>query len=184
MPTEAEVLDALRPVEDPEIHQSIVDLDMVRGSRSTGDQVGVTVALTVAGCPLRAEITKRVTDAVSRARRRGPRRRRPHGHDRRGARRARRAPPRRRRPLALARGHGDRRRASEHRPNPFIDSKHARARDRVGQGWRRQVVGHHQPRGRARAARPPRRRRRRRRLGLLDAAHARHRPAARPSSTT
>ena len=31
MPTEAEVLDALRPVEDPEIHQSIVDLDMVRG---------------------------------------------------------------------------------------------------------------------------------------------------------
>ena len=30
MPTEAEVLDALRPVEDPEIHQSIVDLDMVR----------------------------------------------------------------------------------------------------------------------------------------------------------
>ena len=31
MPTEAEVLDALRPVEDPEIRQSIVDLDMVRG---------------------------------------------------------------------------------------------------------------------------------------------------------
>ena len=33
MPTEAEVLDALRPVEDPEIHRSIVDLDMVRGHR-------------------------------------------------------------------------------------------------------------------------------------------------------
>ena len=63
MPTEAEVLDALRPVEDPEIHQSIVDLDMVRGIAVKGDRVGVTVALTVAGCPLRAEITKRVTDA-------------------------------------------------------------------------------------------------------------------------
>jgi ATP-binding protein involved in chromosome partitioning len=65
MPTESEVLDALRPVEDPEIHQSIVDLDMVRGIAIEGDRVGVTVALTVAGCPLRGEITRRVTDAVT-----------------------------------------------------------------------------------------------------------------------
>ena len=65
MPTETEVIDALRPVEDPEIRQSIVDLDMVRGIVVKGDQVGVTVALTVAGCPLKAEITKRVTEAVS-----------------------------------------------------------------------------------------------------------------------
>jgi ATP-binding protein involved in chromosome partitioning len=65
MPTEAEVLDALRPVEDPEINQSIVDLDMVRTIAVEGDRVGVTVALTVAGCPLRGEITKRVTDAVT-----------------------------------------------------------------------------------------------------------------------
>ncbi len=65
MPTQADVLDALRPVEDPEIHQSIVDLEMVRGIAIDGDHVGVTVALTVAGCPLRAEITKRVTDAVT-----------------------------------------------------------------------------------------------------------------------
>jgi len=65
MPTEAEVLDALRPVEDPEINQSIVDLDMVRTIAVDGDRVGVTVALTVAGCPLRGEITKRVTDAVT-----------------------------------------------------------------------------------------------------------------------
>jgi len=64
MPTEAEVLDALRPVEDPEINQSIVDLDMVRTIAVEGDRVGVTVALTVAGCPLRTEITRRVTDAV------------------------------------------------------------------------------------------------------------------------
>ena len=65
MPTEGEVLDALRPVEDPEIRRSIVDLDMVRGVRIGGSTVDVTIALTVAGCPLRAEITRRVTDAVA-----------------------------------------------------------------------------------------------------------------------
>src|SRR5215475_168963 len=65
MPTEAEVLEALRPVEDPEIHRSIVELDMVRGIELGTGRVKVTVALTVAGCPLRTEITRRVTDAVA-----------------------------------------------------------------------------------------------------------------------
>ena len=65
MPSEAQVLEALRPVQDPELQRSIVDLDMVRGIRVEGGRVGVTVALTVAGCPLRAEITDRVTRAVA-----------------------------------------------------------------------------------------------------------------------
>jgi ATP-binding protein involved in chromosome partitioning len=65
MPSEAEVLEVLRPVEDPEIRRSIVDLEMVRGIEIADAQVRVTVALTVAGCPLRAEITRRVTDAVA-----------------------------------------------------------------------------------------------------------------------
>jgi len=64
MPTETEVLDALRPVEDPEIHRSIVELDMVHGIAIDGSTVRVTVALTVAGCPMRTEITRRVTDAI------------------------------------------------------------------------------------------------------------------------
>ena len=59
------VLDALRPVQDPEIQRSIVDLDMVRGIAVEGGTVRVGVALTVAGCPLRTEITNRVTAAVS-----------------------------------------------------------------------------------------------------------------------
>jgi ATP-binding protein involved in chromosome partitioning len=63
--TEAQVLDALRPVEDPELHRSIVDLDMVRRVAVDGSQVDVTVALTVEGCPLRSEITRRVDTAVS-----------------------------------------------------------------------------------------------------------------------
>ena len=63
--TEAQVLDALRPVEDPELHRSIVDLDMVRSIAIDGPRVAVTVALTVAGCPLRNEITRRVDGAVT-----------------------------------------------------------------------------------------------------------------------
>ncbi|MFP5327849.1 MAG: Mrp/NBP35 family ATP-binding protein [Acidimicrobiia bacterium] len=62
--TEAQVLEALRPVRDPEINRSIVELDMVRGIAVAGSRVSVTVALTVAGCPMRTEITSRVTDAV------------------------------------------------------------------------------------------------------------------------
>ena len=38
---------------------------MVRGIDVQGSAVRVTVALTVAGCPMRAEITNRVTDAVA-----------------------------------------------------------------------------------------------------------------------
>jgi ATP-binding protein involved in chromosome partitioning len=63
--TDAQVLDALRPVEDPELHRSIVDLDMVRRIAVDGPRVDVTVALTVEGCPLRSEITRRVDTAVS-----------------------------------------------------------------------------------------------------------------------
>lgn len=58
------VIDALRPVEDPELHRSIVDLGMVRDVTVDGDRVALTVVLTVPGCPLRAEITARVTGAL------------------------------------------------------------------------------------------------------------------------
>jgi ATP-binding protein involved in chromosome partitioning len=62
--TEAQVIDALRPVDDPELRQSIVDLGMVKDVRIEGGTVSVLIALTVAGCPLRAEITSRVTNAL------------------------------------------------------------------------------------------------------------------------
>jgi ATP-binding protein involved in chromosome partitioning len=62
--TEPLVIEALRPVEDPELHRSIVDLGMVKGIAIEGGSVQVQINLTVAGCPLRAEITNRVTTAV------------------------------------------------------------------------------------------------------------------------
>jgi len=58
------VIDALRPVHDPELHRSIVDLDMVRDVVIDGSKVSLTVTLTIAGCPLRNEIQKRVDDAL------------------------------------------------------------------------------------------------------------------------
>jgi ATP-binding protein involved in chromosome partitioning len=65
-PTNEQVIDALRPVEDPELRRSIVDLGMVRDVRIGSDgHVAVQVALTVAGCPLRNEIQNRVTGAVT-----------------------------------------------------------------------------------------------------------------------
>lgn len=62
--TESQVIDALRPVEDPELHRSIVDLNMVRRVTVSGGTVEVLVALTVAGCPLKNEITSRVKAAI------------------------------------------------------------------------------------------------------------------------
>jgi len=64
VPTESQIIDALRPVEDPELHRSIVDLGMVRDVRIDGARVRVEVALTVAGCPLKNEIQRRVGEAV------------------------------------------------------------------------------------------------------------------------
>jgi len=64
--TEQQLMDALRGVLDPELHISIVELDMVKGLViGDGGRVTVTVALTVAGCPMRTEITERVTSALT-----------------------------------------------------------------------------------------------------------------------
>lgn len=64
--TEEQVIEALRPVEDPELHRSIVDLGMLRGVDIRDDGVvGVLIALTVPGCPLKSEIERRVSDAAT-----------------------------------------------------------------------------------------------------------------------
>ena len=61
-----QVIEALRPVHDPELHRSIVDLGMVRGVEPAADgSVAIVVALTVPGCPLKSEIRNRVDAAVA-----------------------------------------------------------------------------------------------------------------------
>lgn len=65
-PTEDAIRAALSRVNDPEIHKPITELGMVKGIevRASG-VVEVGIYLTVAGCPMRNEITERVTTAVS-----------------------------------------------------------------------------------------------------------------------
>jgi ATP-binding protein involved in chromosome partitioning len=66
VPTLEQVTAALATVEDPEIHKPITELDMVKSVEIGADgQVAVVVWLTVSGCPMREEITSRVTAAVT-----------------------------------------------------------------------------------------------------------------------
>ena len=64
MPTEAQVLEALSSVLDPEIGKPITELDMVKSVTIADGNVLVEVLLTVPGCPLKDRITRDVTDAV------------------------------------------------------------------------------------------------------------------------
>ncbi len=59
-----QVLEALKKVEDPELHKSLVDLGMVQDIEIAGDAVRVTIALTMAGCPLKDQIKRDVKEAV------------------------------------------------------------------------------------------------------------------------
>src|ERR1700684_932917 len=65
-PSAEQVTQALAGVNDPEIHRPITELGMVKNVAVAADgTVRVDVWLTVAGCPLRATITREVTAAVS-----------------------------------------------------------------------------------------------------------------------
>jgi ATP-binding protein involved in chromosome partitioning len=65
LPTTDDVIGLLRGVMDPELGSNIVELGMVRGAEVGDDgQVRITVALTTAGCPLRAQIQKDVRTRV------------------------------------------------------------------------------------------------------------------------
>jgi ATP-binding protein involved in chromosome partitioning len=60
-----DILKALEQVIDPELKRSVVELDMVRDVRIEGEEVTVAIALTVAGCPLRASFEEQVGKALT-----------------------------------------------------------------------------------------------------------------------
>ena len=60
-----EILKALEVVIDPELHRSIVELDMVRSIEpNPNGVVDVTVSLTTPGCPIKGHFQTSVADAV------------------------------------------------------------------------------------------------------------------------
>ncbi len=66
-PEEAAIRAALTTVIDPEIRKPITELNMVEAIMVGPDgAVAVTVLLTVAGCPMKAQLTRDTTEAVSR----------------------------------------------------------------------------------------------------------------------
>ncbi len=64
--TREQVLEALREVKDPELHRSIVELDMVRDVRVHDGHVHVDAVLTIGGCPLREVIVESIRQQVAR----------------------------------------------------------------------------------------------------------------------
>jgi ATP-binding protein involved in chromosome partitioning len=63
-PSREDVLQALERVVDPELRRPVTELDMVRAVDVDGGDVRVTIALTVAGCPLRSSFEDQVREAM------------------------------------------------------------------------------------------------------------------------
>ncbi len=64
-PSREEIMRALEGVIDPELRRPVTELDMVRDVRIDGGDVVVTIALTIAGCPLRESFQQQVRDVLS-----------------------------------------------------------------------------------------------------------------------
>ncbi|MEI8104644.1 MAG: Mrp/NBP35 family ATP-binding protein [Actinomycetes bacterium] len=63
-PSREAILEALSRVIDPELRKPVTELDMVRAIEIDGGAVTVTIALTVAGCPLRNSFQEQVAREV------------------------------------------------------------------------------------------------------------------------
>ena len=64
MATREQIDEALARVIDPELRKPVTELGMVRAVEVDGGRVGVTIALTVAGCPLRSSFEGQVAEHV------------------------------------------------------------------------------------------------------------------------
>lgn len=58
------ILEVLRPVQDPELRKSLVELNMIRNVKVDGGKVGFTLVLTTPACPLREFIVEDCQRAV------------------------------------------------------------------------------------------------------------------------
>jgi ATP-binding protein involved in chromosome partitioning len=58
------ILEVLRPVQDPELQKSLVELNMIRNVKVDGSKVSFTLVLTTPACPLREFIVEDCQNAV------------------------------------------------------------------------------------------------------------------------
>jgi ATP-binding protein involved in chromosome partitioning len=62
--SEKQVLDALRTVQEPELHRDLVSLDFIRDIRINGADVAFSVTLTTPACPLKDQIKDESEKAI------------------------------------------------------------------------------------------------------------------------
>jgi metal-sulfur cluster biosynthetic enzyme len=67
MATEQEIYDAIKPVEDPELHMSVVDLGLIYGVKFENEakKVVVDMTLTSIACPVGPQLRAAVHAAVA-----------------------------------------------------------------------------------------------------------------------
>lgn len=54
MPTKEQISEVLGQIQDPELHRGLNELNMVRNIAIEGNSIGVLIALTIPGCPLKS----------------------------------------------------------------------------------------------------------------------------------
>ena len=63
-PSQSAVLDALRPIIDPDFGKSIVDLGFVKDLRVEGSRVAFSIELTTPACPVKEEFERSARERV------------------------------------------------------------------------------------------------------------------------
>ncbi len=63
--SESQVLDALRPIVDPDFRKSIVDLGFIKDLKIDGSRVSFAIELTTPACPVKAEFERAAKERVS-----------------------------------------------------------------------------------------------------------------------
>ncbi|MBI3322248.1 MAG: Mrp/NBP35 family ATP-binding protein [Candidatus Omnitrophica bacterium] len=65
MVTEQQVIDALKRVQDPELHRDVISLGMIKEVEVSGDTIALTLVLTTPACPVRQQFEQDVRSAVA-----------------------------------------------------------------------------------------------------------------------
>jgi ATP-binding protein involved in chromosome partitioning len=63
-PAREAIIDALRRVNDPELHRDVISLDMIRDIEIAGGDVSLRLVLTTPACPVRQDFQEMVENAV------------------------------------------------------------------------------------------------------------------------